>query len=211
MQITGEVSEWRRKYDECEGMYREGMVFSYRNLVQPCQVGRKESLAAAMRVLDQRIAANRSSLTKAQADQALEVSRAFRLVSELESKASEKADSYVGKGGCAGVILIAFGVFIASMNVAVSTTPEQTNLGWAGVVVMLIIFAAFSLKNPILKYFTATLPANEIRSQMPEQRRQAERVKAESDARFAKETARLNEELDQLSHQKEECQRTLTA
>jgi len=46
------------------------------------------------------------------------------------------------------------------------------------------------LKNPILKYLTATLPAKEIRAQASDQRHQLERVKAESEGRVAQKPLR---------------------
>ena len=56
---------------------------------------------------------------------------------------------------------------------------------------------------------TATLPASNIRSQLPELAHDFERVKSESEARLNQETARLEAELQSLKKQKEQCQQGL--
>ncbi len=73
----------------------------------------------------------------------------------------------------------------------------------------LIILVAFLLRGPFLKYFKATLPAQTIRSQLPELRREAERVRTESEGRLAHETERLDQEAVRLKGHLEECRSAL--
>lgn len=74
-------------------------------------------------MLDQRIAANRSVLAKAQDDQRREISVAASRVSDLERQADQKASSYVGRFGCIGSVVIVFGLYFCFMLSAVGDAP----------------------------------------------------------------------------------------
>lgn len=97
------------------------------------------------------------------------------------------------------------------LDCAQEVIPACNDQTWAGnfkLVALLVAVAGF-LWRPVAKLVTATLPASNIRSQLPELRRDLERVKSEAEARLNQETARLETELRQLKQQKEQCQQTL--
>jgi tetratricopeptide (TPR) repeat protein len=84
-QMTAEIVDFEKRLANCETSYRSGTVFAYRDLVQPALDGEKQALGAAIRVLDQRIVANRAALTQAQAEQTRSVSKANERIREGES------------------------------------------------------------------------------------------------------------------------------
>src|ERR1700681_380633 len=156
MQIINEIAEGERSLEQCETSYRIGTVFAYRDLVQPALDGEKRALEVAGKVLDQRIAANRSALAKVQGDERQEISVASSRVSDLERQADQRASSYVGRFGCIGSVVIVFGVYFCFMLTAVGDAPLREG-GRVALTVMLLVLVVFLLKNPILKFLTATL------------------------------------------------------
>lgn len=178
----------------------------------------RQALEAAVRELDRRIGANRSEFTKMQADQAQEVSRASSRISDVECKAREKErnSSSSSLPGCL-MVLAAVAAFIAGViryNVSTFQMPEAARTERYGVLdtVLLICLAAFVIGlfwKPVVRYFTATLPASNIRSELPTLRRDLEQVKLESEARLNQEAAKFEAELQRLKQQKEQCQQEL--
>ncbi len=210
MQLTTEVAEWHRRLEECEASYREGTVFAYRNLVAPARDGHKQALQAAAKVLDQRIAANRAALAKAESEQKREVYEASSRVSDVESRASRKENSYTPSGfqGCLILIGAVVGAFWLLAFMVNDQTKDRVFIGKA-LLVSLAVAMVGLLWIPVMRFLIAKLPASSIRAQLPELRRNLERVKADSEARLARETARLNEELHRLKQHQERCQQAL--
>ena len=211
-----DVSEWRKRLEECELMYAEGTIFAYMDLLKPASDGRNQALQAAIKILDDRIRINRTNLGKAQTDAAQEVSKASDPVNRVEREASEKERSFKGGfsgGSCLLLILIVIFVFVSFLySVAVDLDQRAHQQGYVWLTVALLTLAGFIfLRKPILKYFQATSPALTIRSQLPELNRQLERVKTECRERLVRETAVLDQGLERLKRQKEECQKALTA
>lgn len=213
MQITTEIAEWDKRFEQCETSYRTGTVFAYRDLVEPALDGEKHALEAAIKVLDQRISANRSALSKAQSDQAQEVSRASSHITHVENEAQQKERSSVSSGGC----LIALGAVGGGLSWMLYTIGQDypgssmtAFLGGARFICLALLLTGL-LWKPVSKYFTATLPASSIRSQLPSLKMDYERTRAESEVRLAQDRSRLDAEYEQLNRHKNNCQTALKA
>jgi hypothetical protein len=176
----------------------------------------KQALEAAVKELDRRISANRAAVSTAHTARTQAVSAAQSRISSVESQASSKESSYSPSAGCG--CLIALGLFglifvygIFPVGLCQQIIPACNDQTWAGnfKLVALLVAVAGLLWRPVAKLVTATLPASNIRSQLPELRRDLERVKSESEARLNQETAKLEAELQSLKMQKEQCQQAL--
>jgi hypothetical protein len=179
----------------------------------------RQALEAAIKELDRRIGANRSTLTKAQADQAQEVSRASGRISDVEYRARQKAQSYHPSvfSGCLiaiGIVVGGFWLLAYMVNSGSGASPARTrDLDFIGTALLVCfgILMVGLLWKPIMRYFRAELPASGIRAEVPRLRSEYERVKADSEARLSREKTRLDTEHEQLKRQKEECQSALKA
>ncbi len=203
-----------RSLAESEASYRAGTVFAYRDLVQPALAAERAVLDAALKALDQRVWANRSSLAKLRAQQAEEVGRAHNRIQQAESAARLKQNTYVSHGGC----LIALGILGGGFSgfwyfIGLSDYPDRpmTQVFGTGFMVCLVLLVTGLFWRPIAKLVTVTLPARAIRAQIPSLQRDLERVKEESEVRVAQARSDLDREHEQLQHQKAQCQAALKA
>ena len=171
----------------------------------------KEALEAAVKELDERIAANRSALNQFQVSQNQQIAKLESEVERLREEARRKSRSYRKDMGTMSYLIGFVSLFvtvIGAFAVFGGRGPEDRSDGMpmllGGLVVTAIIF-----RHPFLKYFRATLPANELRAQISERQTTVERQKDENVNQLAQETARLDADLAQLKQDKEKCKSAL--
>ena len=170
----------------------------------------KQALEAAVKELDRRITANRAALSSAQGQQREEVSKIQRQINDVEHKADRKEKSYSASGfhGCLIVVGIMAGMFGCWISVAGMPGQDQQVAGYITMGAVGIGLVGL-LWKPIMRFFTAEMPASSMRSQLPELKRDLEQVRSQSEARLNQETARLETELQSLKQQKEQCRQAL--
>ena len=76
--VTPEVAASIPKAEQCESQYREGTVFAYRNAAPVAEASHRQARDQTLKVLDQRMAANRSGLNRLQTSQRNEAQLLFR-------------------------------------------------------------------------------------------------------------------------------------
>ena len=214
MQISSEVAEYTRTLSQCETKYREGTVFAYRDLVPIVQQAQKKALETAIKVLEQRLTANRADLVRYVADQRQDVNKASGRISSVESQADSRAGSHSFHGGfgcliAVGVLVLIVGGMAYNGDTSVGQRPLESRvvvMKWgAGII-------AFGLLVPLLiKLVSATLPAAGLRLQIPKLKREFERTRNEAEANISRETTRLDSALNRLNQQKQMCQNHLKA
>jgi hypothetical protein len=214
MGIAAEVAEWRRKLVECEVSYRSGTVFVYRNLVQPARDSQKHALLSATKVLDQRIASNRSSLSNAQTQQREEVAKASGRISEVEGQARAAAGRAPALSGC-GCLCAAGATFLflfSAANYYVGTKGGPAYVSAKGTAATGFIVALVLGLYPIavlLGKIGSKLSASSIRSQVPALERERAQAESSTGARISQESARLDEELSRLKRYQQDCKSEL--
>jgi tetratricopeptide (TPR) repeat protein len=211
MGIAAEVAEWQKRLAECEASYREGTVFAYRNLVVPARDGQKQALQAAVKVLEQRSNANRSALSAAQKKQREAVSNAQSRINAVEHEAERKEKSYSASGfhGCLIAVAVLAGMAGCWMSVSGMPDRDQQVAGYVTAVAVVVGLIGLAWK-PVMRFFTAEVPADNIRSQVLGLKRDLDRVKSESEAHLKEETAVLEGEPQLLKQHKEQCQQALS-
>jgi tetratricopeptide (TPR) repeat protein len=211
MGITGELADYHAELNRCDATYREGTVFAYRNLVEPCAMGRRQALQKSVEMFDQRITANRSALSLAQRQPESETSTARNRIQVVSREADLKAESYKGKFGLLGCVGLFFLVVLLALagKAMGNHDPVERTGGIVAFIGLLILMAALVLRIPIMQLMTATLPARRIRAQIPTLRQEADRIEKEARERLARETEKLGQELARLEQHKTECQKAL--
>ena len=211
MGVTGELVDCRAELERCDAMCREGTVFAYRNLVEPCAAGRRQALQKGVEALDRRIGANRSALSEAQRQQGKETSAVRSRIQDVNREADQKAKSYKGKFGFLGFIALFFLVvfLLLALQLMGGHDPIERLGGMAGFIGLLIAIAAVVFRTTIRRWMTATLPARRIRAQIPALEQEASRIEKESRERLARETEKLDQELARLNQNNAECQEAL--
>src|SRR5271157_3837336 len=199
MQVSSEVEEQARMLSQCETQYREGTVFAYRAAVPIALEAQKKALETAIKVLDQRVAANRQTLASIGPDLRRDLGTIQSQISSLEREADRIAESF--HLGCVGWGIVIF----ISMSMFASLANQGRNVG-GGVAVLIGIPALIGLGGKLL---IATLPAGAKRSEAARKREYLQRRQTEIDGRIAEETAKLNSGLDILNNHKRVCQERL--
>lgn len=187
------------KLEQCEAHYREGTVFAYRNLVPIAEAARKQALEESLKVLDQRMKANRSSLTQFLTDRRNEVARVRSEVSRLEAQANSKATSYRGSFGCLEFIGSALSGLLGLI------WWNLTDLHVLGIIAF-IIAGVLVFIHPVLKLMTATVPAADLSLKAEREKQEADSLASQADARIADATRHCDTEFEQLKQQRENCQ-----
>src|ERR1039458_5483572 len=204
MQITTEIAEWQKRLDQCETSYQLGTVFAYRDLVQPALDGEKGMLAAATKVLDERIAVNRSAAKKAEGDQAAEVAQASARIYEVESKASRLEGAHV-PGGCVSVIGILGFIYFFISYLVMSAASNPAAVYWGHIfIVACLLFLGLALTKPIMKFLKVSAPAANMRAEIPRLKTECDEAKARSEDRLSQARLRLNGEFVRLKNWKDE-------
>jgi tetratricopeptide (TPR) repeat protein len=205
MQITTEVLEWNKLLEQFEASYQLGTVFAYRNLVQPARDGEKKALQAAIRVIAERIRANRLELTETLAQQRQEIDKAWNRISSHEYEASRRENSRSRGPSNSGfelkvaVAIGGFGCFAFAL-----TGSAGTGMWFLfGVIVLSFLW------NPLIWFLNARVPAEHIRSEIPELKREYERIKADSETWLREKKSTLDGKLELLNEQNNECQAVL--
>jgi lipoprotein NlpI len=205
MQITAEVSEWQRKLGDCEASYREGTVFAYRNLLQPAHDAQKQALQSAIKVLDQRVASNRSLLSSAQAHQREEVGKVLLRISEVEAKASEAERNAPALSG-GGCLCTGVAVFFFLFSVLLYYVGQKDTAGTGFFVAF--CFGIYPI-GVLLGKIGSKSSAASIRSQSAALTRERAQVEASSKARLSEQSAQLEGELSRLQRHQQDCQKKL--
>jgi tetratricopeptide (TPR) repeat protein len=212
MQISGEVAEQAKTLNQCEAQYRDGTVFAYRALVPTAQQAQKKALQAAVAVLDQRIATNRSLLAQCRSREQQAISAAQARISQVNSQANSKAGSYSSSGlnSCligVGLLAGAFSllVYIINSNAGPDYAKTASVSGTVVLICMGLVVLGWLLPH-IMKLLTAELPAEYIRGRIPALERELERVRIEAGATLELEATQLDKDLQQLQGDKATCQ-----
>lgn len=170
----------------------------------------KQALEAADKELDLRITANRAACSGVHTQQREVVSNIQRQIANVKYDAERKEKSYSASGvhGClivGGILAGMFGCFVS----AVASGGQDRQ--FAGYVTMVAVCIGLSglLWKPIMRFFTAEMPARSIRSQLPQLRRELDYVRGQSEAWLNQEIGRLEAELQRLKYEKEQCQEAL--
>lgn len=209
LRIDTELSEYRAKLAECEALYEEGTVFSYRKVVQPAEECIKGSLQVGIRVLDERISKNDAAREEAKQRQQQQVAEVAKRIAAVESKAWQRERSYK-LGWFRGFLFVLSPIAgFVSCGIDAANNRSGNDAEGSAFVVMAIGFAVAMLWNPVMRSITAVMPAEYIRAQIPELQRELERVKIDSEVQLAKQTAALDSELRNIRQQREQCQLSL--
>jgi tetratricopeptide (TPR) repeat protein len=199
--IDTEIADDAAKLDQGERLFRESNVFSYRIAAPLARTAHEHALSQSVKILDERIKANRSQLHQFQVARRGEVASLRNEAGKLNGEARWKAESYKGKFGCLQVVaIVGFGLGGAS-----ALAQRNEGLG-----VFLIVLAAFFLfMHPIFKLFQATLPASDLRAQASRKEREAESLSESAERMIADETKRYDNEAGQLNAEKQACEQRL--
>jgi hypothetical protein len=175
--------------------------------VQPARDGQKQALQMAIKVIDQRVNANRAALSNARTEQRKEVSSAEARITEIENRANQKENSYKASlllPGCSTAVgvIIGWSLFLNAM-------VNRTGSSNPGLLLIIISFVVGVLWNPIMREIKARRPARMMRSQIPQLKRDLEEIKSDSETRLSQKTSALDAELSLLTQQKVQCQEAL--
>ena len=208
MQI--EDPEWLKWFKNGEAKYDTGTVFAYRDVMGDVFNGERQALEGALKVLDKRIGVNRDALSKAQMEQRAQIEKLESEVHSLRAEARSKKNSYTKDMGILSY-LIGFCSLLATV-IGGAIVIGGSSHDFAEVLPIFVIglvVSAFIFRHPFIEFFTATIPANELKAQIPAKQNAVERQKVEGAAQLTQESNRLDRELEELKSWRQACDSAL--